>query len=592
MKKPKLNFKSEDFKIIKRLIQSYAKPFLPSLILAVFLMIIVALCASAYAFLVKNAMDKIFIEKNIQMLMLLPLTVICITFIKNIAMYFQMVLMQLFAQNITNALQKDVFHALLRLDLKKFNKMHTGIMLGIITQSVNGITNGINLIFTTLIRELLTIVFLMAVMFYQNLQLALISAIAVPFIFIPLSRITKRLRKLTTTGMQNVQGFIASLDDSLKSIRLIKTYGTENFEEKKIASLIAQRFKITKKMILTSNLSGPIVECLSIIGIAFVIWYGGNNVISGKTTPGTFFAFFVSMTIAYKPFKSLTNINLTIMQFLAAGKQFFEILDTKSELNESENPIIITKLKGLIEFKDVSFKYEDEALKYTLSDVNITILPNKKTSFVGPTGAGKSTIISLIMRLYDPNKGQILLDGINLKDIAFKTLRENISYVGQDIQLFDDTILNNILYSKPNANMEEVIKATKLANAHSFIEKMPEGFNTNIGQSGVNLSGGQKQRLSIARAILKDSNIIILDEPTSSLDAISEELIKEALENFTKNKTVIVIAHRLSTIVDSHNIYVIEDGKITENGNHEILLAKKGHYATLYNTQFKINTNN
>ena len=554
MKKIKFQFAKEDWEIIKRMLKFYAKPFLPSFLFAVILMIIVALTASAYAFLVKNAMDKIFMEKDIQMLAIIPLTVIFITFIKNIALYFQMVLMQLFTQKITDKLQQDVFNSLLHLDLNQFNKMHTGIMISIITQSVLGITNGINMIFTTLIREVLTIIFLMAVMFYQNLELALISSIALPFVFIPLSRISKKLRKIASGNLNVMQGFMKGLDDSLKSIRLIKTYGTEEFEQKKIGFLITERYKIVKKMVKTSNLSGPFVECISVIGIALVIWYGGNNVINGKTTPGTFFAFFVAMTIAYKPFKSLTNINLLIMQFLTSSKQFFSILDTKSELQESKNPIEIKKIKGLIEFKKVDFKYNIKDTNYTLKNINITILPNKKTAFVGPTGAGKSTIISLIMRLYDPSNGEITIDGINLKNISFNTLRSKISYVGQDIQLFDDTILNNIKYSKPSATEEEVIEATKLANAFDFIDNMPLKFETQIGQSGVNLSGGQKQRLSIARAILKNSDVIILDEPTSALDAISEELIKNALDKFTKNKTVIVIAHRLSTIIDSNNI--------------------------------------
>lgn len=588
MKKPKF-LENQDLTIVKRLSKKYIKPLLPTFILAVFLMIIVALCTSAYAFLVKDTMDKVFVEKDQTMLFILPLAVIFITFFKNAALYFQMVLMQIFAQKITNRLQEDIFSALLKLDLKKFNKTHTGEMIAIITQTTLGITNGLNMIFTTLIRELLTIVFLLAIMFYQNLELALISSLAVPLIFIPLRKITKRIRKLVTAGFQTNQGFVSGLDESLKSFRLVKTYGTEKFEENRIATLIAQRFKYLKKIILTSNLTGPMVECVSVIGIALVIWYGGNNVISGKTTPGTFFAFFIAMTIAYKPFKALANINLVIQQFLVASKMFFEILDTKTDLPEAKDAQELPSMKGDVKFKNVTFQYNEESdAKPILSNVNLHILPYKKTAFVGPTGAGKSTIISLIMRLYDPTIGEILIDGVNLKEIKFKTLREKISYVGQDVMLFDDTVFNNIKYSQPHASMEEIIEAAKLANAYDFIQKLPQGFETKVGQSGVNLSGGQKQRLSIARAILKNSEIIILDEPTSALDAISEELIKDALEKFTENKTVIVIAHRLSTIVDSHIIYVVENGEITESGNHKHLIEKDGHYAKLYKTQFKI----
>jgi subfamily B ATP-binding cassette protein MsbA len=586
----KINFKSEDLTIIKRLVKSYIKPLIPSFVLGISLMICVAVATSSYAYLVKNVMDEIFVKKDTSMLFLLPFVVIIITFAKNIALYFQMVVMQLFSLKITIALQKDIFAALLNLDLKKFNKMHTGRMLAIVTTSVAGISNGLNLIFTVLIREVLTISLLVGIMFYNNLELALLSAISVPLIFVPLIRIAKRIKKLTGSSLVTGQGLVSSLDDSLKSIRLIKTYGTEEYEKSRIGNVLNQIFSLQKTILRTANLSGPLVECISVIGIALVIWYGGSNVISGKTTPGTFFAFFISMTIAYKPFKSLANLNVTIQMFLVASRQFFEIMDTKPEIFEIQNPINIKNFKGKVEFTNVNFTYnlEDATLKKTLDNINLIILPKSKTAFVGPTGAGKSTIISLIMRLYDPTSGKILIDDVDLKDLTFKLIREKISYVGQDIQLFDDTIANNIRYSKPHASMEEVQHAVKLANALEFIEKMPQGFETMIGQSGVNLSGGQKQRLSIARAILKNSEIIILDEPTSALDAISEELIRKSLEIFTQNKTVIVIAHRLSTVIDSNCIYVVEDGKITESGTHFELIEKDGHYSHLYKTQFGV----
>ncbi len=587
MKNNNLKFTKEDFLIAKRIIKNYAKPFVSSFLIAVVLMIVVAISTSSYAFLVKNTLDKIFVDKNTQMLVILPIAVIIITFVKNIALYFQMVLMELFSQKITNSLQQSMFQAILKLDLKKFNQTHTGTMIAMITQSVMGITNGINVFFTTIIRELLTVVFLVIIMFYQNPELALISSLAIPFVFIPLSKISRKLRKVVTKGMGNTQMLIKVLDDSLKSFRLIKSYGTEKFEEKKVEEVILQRYSIAKKISKISNITGPLVECVSVMGVALVIWYGGKNVINGTTTTGTFFAFFVSMTIAYKPLKSLSKINLIIIQFLTASRQFFEILDTEPEIKESKNPIYLESIKGMIEFKGVKFKYNNEDKKYILKDINIKILPNKQTAFVGPTGAGKSTIISLIMRLYDPSSGSILIDGINLKEISFNTIRSKISYVGQDIQLFDDTILNNIKYSNPSATIEDVIEATKLANAFEFIEKLPQKFETNVGQSGVNLSGGQKQRLSIARAILKNSDVIILDEPTSALDSISEELIKNALDVFVQNKTTITIAHRLSTVINADNIFVIEDGKITESGTHSELMIKEGHYSKLYNTQFK-----
>lgn len=580
----------DDFKIVKRLLKKYIKPLIPVLFLAILLMIVVALTTSAYAFLIRDVLDKIFLAKDKTMLMYLPFLAIIITIVKNGALYFQTILMGLFVNKITNKLQEDIYTSIIRLDLKKFQSIHTGTLLAIILQSAASVSNGLNLICTVLIREALTIAFLMGVMIYQNPQLAFISLVGLPLVFFPIIRIAKRIKKLAGKSLTNSQGIFVSIDDSLKSFRLIKTYGTENYEINKIKNIIQERYKLVKKIIITSSLSGPIVECISIIGVALIIWYGGNSVINGTTTPGTFFAFFVSMTMAYKPLKSFSNLNVTLQSFLIASKQMFEMMDEKTTLKESETAIYIENIKGDIEFKDVYFKYNEsvETEHYTLSNINIKISANQKTAFVGPTGAGKSTIISLIMRLYDPTQGDITLDGNNLKDIKTKSLRENISYVGQDIQLFDDTILNNLKYAKQDATVEEIENAIILANADEFIKKLPQGLETMVGQAGVNLSGGQKQRISIARAILKNSKIVILDEPTSALDAISEGLIKNALEKFTQDKTVIVIAHRLSTIIDAKIIYVVIDGKITESGTHDDLTKTDGHYNKLYKTQFGI----
>lgn len=583
-------FENDSAQIVKKLAKIYIRPLLGQLIFSVLLMVIVAGATSAYAFLIKNVMDRIFVEKDNAMLAILPFAIIILTCIKNVALYFQTVIMQIFSSRITTELQKDIFSGLIGLDLKTFNKTHTGSMIAIILQSTIAISNGLNLIFTVLIREVLTITFLMILMFIENFQFSLISLITLPLVFIPLKKISTKLKRLSASSLSGNQNFGVILDDSLKSIRLIKTYGTEEYEKTRASNVLEGMFGLRKKIIRTGSLPGPFVECMSVIGIAIVIWYAGSKVILGETTPGAFFAFFIAMTLAYKPFKSLSNINITIQSFLAASKQFFDILESQSEIQESKTAVSIPNLKGSIEFQDVEFKYNDSNQNPTLQNINVKIDFAKKTAFVGPTGAGKSTIISLIMRLYDPSKGKILLDGIDLKEVKLKTLREEIAYVGQDVQLFDDTIENNIRYSKINATRGEIERAAYLANALEFIEKMPEGFDTKIGQSGVNLSGGQKQRLSIARAILKDSKIIILDEPTSALDAISEELIKKSLDSISKDKTIIVIAHRLSTIIDANTIFVLEDGKITESGNHEELINKKGHYSKLYNTQFGIIT--
>lgn len=579
--------KNKDWIALKRLTKFYIKPQLKTLAVAIILMIIIAATTSSYAYLVKDVMDQIFLKKDKQMLAILPFCVIIITFIKNLALYFQTSIMQNFAARITTNLQKDIFSGLISLDLKKFNKTHTASMLTIITQSTLGIANGLNLIFTVLIRETLTIIFLVGVMIYQNPLLSLISMVSAPLIILPLRKVSRKIRKLSSSTLTGNQHFATIIDDNLKSIRLIKTYGTEKHEKERVNISLEALFKLRKKMARLGSISGPVVECISIIGIALVIWYGGNSVINGSTTPGTFFAFFVAMTIAYKPFKSLANLNITLQTFLIASNQFFDIMDTTPEIQESPNSVSLPDIRGEVTFENVSFRYDENGYDI-LKNISLEIKSGAKTAFVGPTGAGKSTIISLIMRLYDVTKGSVLIDGVNIKNIKFQTLRDQISYVGQDIQLFDDTILNNIRYSKLNATFPEIREAALLANALEFIEKMPQQFETRVGQSGVNLSGGQKQRLSIARAILKQSKIIILDEPTSALDSLSEELIKQSLKSVFKSRTIIIIAHRLATVIDSDIIYIIENGKITEFGKHKELLLKKGHYSQLYNTQFNV----
>jgi len=377
------------------------------------------------------------------------------------------------------------------------------------------------------------------------------------------------------------------MSDTLQYSKLVKSYHCEDFEIKRMSVIIESIYKMGKKISRISLISSPFVESLAGFGVAAVIWYGGHQVITGKTTPGAFFSFFAAMMMAYKPLKSVSNMNSGVQFGLAAATRFYTTIDEIQNIVDKEGAIDIKNIQGNIEFKDVTFSYSNE--KNALDNVSFLIPSGKTVALVGHSGGGKSTIMNMILRFYDPNSGIINLDGHNIKDLTIKSLRSSMSVVNQEVMLFDDTIIENIRYGKEDATEEEIIKAAKLAEADEFIQELPEKYKTQIGQNGIRLSGGQRQRIAIARAILYDAPILLLDEATSALDPISEKLIKDALGNLMKNKTSLVIAHRLSTIIHSDKIIVIAHGKVIEQGTHKELLDKNGYYASLYLKQFEIN---
>ena len=575
-----------NFYLTKRLFKCYVFPYKFKFAVSILLMFVVAGTTAAHAYLVKPALDEVFVKKNTAVLVLIPVAIMIITVIKALATYFQMLLMNYINIYITADLRKELYSHFIYSDISDLNRSSSGEMLAKVMMEVNMIVGGITTAVNGFFKQLVTLVVLVGVMFYQSMELALIAFIGFPLAVYPVYKIGKKLRNLSFFNQGINQRFMSQMDDSLQYGKLVKSYNCEAFEANRMNRIIDSIIKMSKKVSRLSLISSPFVEMLGGIGVACVIWYGGLQVLNGTTTPGAFFSFFTAMMMAYKPLKSVSGMNSSIQFGLGATERYFETIDQKPKIKDKPNAKIIKNPKGNIKFQDVYFSYMDD--RTALNGINLNIESGKVIALVGPSGGGKSTIMSMILRFYDPKSGTISLDNHDLKDITINSLRQSMSVVNQEVMLFDDTIIENIRYGKENATEEQIIKAAKLAEADEFIKDLPDKYHTQIGQNGIMLSGGQRQRIAIARAILYDSPILLLDEATSALDPISEHLIKNALNKLMKGKTTIVIAHRLSTVMHANKICVVMDGKIVEEGTHKELLKHKGEYANLYNKQFEL----
>jgi subfamily B ATP-binding cassette protein MsbA len=400
----------------------------------------------------------------------------------------------------------------------------------------------------------------------------------------------KKLRNLSFKNQEMSAKFNSQMSDTLQYSKLVKAYHCEEFEISRMSKIIESIYRVGKKISRISLVSSPFMESLAGFGVAAVIWYGGNQVISGKTTPGAFFSFFTAMMMAYRPLKSLSGMNSSVQMGLAGATRLYKMLDEKPQIVDKPSAIDLKTVKGNIEFDKVSFSYIAD--KIALDNISFKVEAGTSVALVGHSGGGKSTIMSMILRFYDPTHGKIMLDGNDISDLTLKSLRNSMSVVNQEVMLFDDTILENIRYGKLDASEEQIINAAKIAEADEFIQELPEKYQSRVGQNGIRLSGGQRQRIAIARAILYDAPILLLDEATSSLDPISEKLIKDAINSLMKGRTSIIIAHRLSTIIHCDKIVVISNGRVIEEGSHKELIAKNGAYANLYLKQFEINQDN
>jgi subfamily B ATP-binding cassette protein MsbA len=576
----------DNISILKRLYNDYTKRYLNKILLSVFFSVFLAGSTSAVAYLLDPAINKLFIEKDQTLIYLIPVAIIIAFVVKGVSLFLAKVLMIDVSLEVNKDLQSHMLKSLIKADTQLIDSKHSGKFITHLTHDVTMITNLISTVILSLFKDSLTLIGLLTVMFYQNWKLSLIALIMIPLASYAAKTLGKRMGKVTTQQMEKVGTLNTFLLEMFKNHKLMKIFQNETYELTRAQKFITEVKEKSRKILVIFVRTSPIMESLTGIMIACLIFISAKLIMSNELEVNNFFSFLAAMMLAYQPVRSLATLNIATSQGLAGARRILPIIDQKHEINDSENDADIKITNGEIKFENVTFEYnsvETEVLK----GVNLSILGGKMTSLVGHSGAGKSTILNLIPRFYDCNTGDITIDNQSIYSSKIHSLRKNISLVSQDTTLFDDTVKNNIAYAKLNASQEEIEEAAKYSFANEFIEKLPNKYDTLIGENGVRLSGGEKQRLSIARAILKKSPIILLDEATSSLDAETEDKIQKAINFLTKNRTTVVIAHRLSTILNSDKIYVIEAGKIVGEGKHEELLNNSSIYKNFYDKQIR-----
>ncbi len=572
--------------IYKRLYKDYSKKYLDKIILSALFSILVAGSTSAIAWLLDPAIEKIFIEKDQSLIIFIPLMIIVAFTTKGLSLYYAKSTMIGVGESIKKKLQSDMVNTLVQSDTQIIDKKHSGKFISNITYDVTHITHLLSNGILTLFKDSLTLIGLMLVMFLQNWKLALISIIMIPLASLSAKTLGKRISKVTTEAQQK-SGFLTTyLVELFKNHKLIKIFQKEEYEKNRADNFLMQLKEKNQKIQTVFVRMSPIMETLTGVMIAVLIFYSGILISRGELDINNFFSFLAAMMLAYQPVRSLSTLNMLLNQGLSAASRILPIIDQKNTIMDKPKAIPVKIINSDIEFLDANFTYEIERRK-TLNSINLKFRGGKMTSLVGHSGSGKSTIMNLIPRFYDLQSGDIIIDNQSIYETTIKSLREKISMVSQETTLFDDTIKNNIRYANENASDDEIFEVAKLSNSHDFIEKLPKKYDTEIGENGVRLSGGEKQRISIARAMIKKSKVILLDEATSSLDSESEGKIQEAINVLINNKTTIVIAHRLSTILNSNNIYLIDSGKVVDNGTHEDLLLKSKLYKNFYEKQIQ-----
>ena len=575
--------------ILKRLYKDYTKHHLSKIILAVIFSILVAGSTSATAWLLDPAIEKIFIEKDQSLIFIIPILIIIAFSTKGISLYIAKILMIKTAEEVKKSIQVNMLSSFIKADTETIEDKHSGKYISNLNFDVNQITGMLTNAFLSLFKDGLTLIGLLFVMFFQNWRLSLIAIIMIPIASIIAKRLGKRISKVVTEAQEKSGDLNKYLIDLFKNHKVIKIFQRENYEHERSEKFVNDLKEKSIKIATVFIRSSPIMEIVTGIMIAILIFYSGKLIMNEQLSINNFFSFLAAMMLAYQPVKALATVNVSIGQGLSAGKRILPIIDQQNEILENKNGKLLKIDDATIKLKNVNFSYKSNANNIVLNDININITGKRMTALVGHSGSGKSTILNLIPRVYDADTGEILIDNQKIKDLNLNSLRKEISIVDQNTTLFDDTVFNNIKYAKPEATDEEVFNASKMSMSTDFIEKLENKFKTLIGENGVKLSGGEKQRISIARALLKDSKIILLDEATSSLDSETEEKIQKAIEELTKNKTTVVIAHRLSTILNSENIYVIDKGKVEASGKHEELLKESILYNNLYERQIKNN---
>ena len=573
-----------NLEILKRLYKDYTKNFRYKILLSIFFTLLVALSTSSVAYLLDPAIKKLFVEKNQTLLLIIPFFIVLAFSMKGTSLYMARTIMIAVAEDIKAIMQSDMSRSLIKADTDYMDEKHTGKFISNLTYDVSLITNLVSTVILNLFKDSLTLVGLLGVMFYQNWKLALIAIIMIPLASFAAKNLGRRMGKVTTEAQIEAGLLTTHFIEIFKNHKIVKIFQQEGRENNKLLKFINNVRDKSKKISFVLIRATPIMETLTGIMIGSLIYVAGKLILKNELDINNFFSFLAAMMLAYQPVRSLATLNMGLQQGLSAAKRVLPIIDIKNQIAENKDGKKLKITSGNIEFKNVSFKYNNSE-KRVLRSINLKIIGGKMNALVGHSGAGKSTILNLIPKFFNCSEGDILIDDQSIYDPSTFSLREKISMVAQDTTLFDDTIRNNIAYAKPDATDEEVIDAAKNSFASDFIEKLPQKYDTQIGEDGVRLSGGEKQRISIARAILKETPIILLDEATSSLDAETEDKIQKGLSYLTKNKTTLVIAHRLSTILSSEKIFVIDKGEVISEGTHEELLKKSSIYKNFYEKQ-------
>ena len=576
-------------KIFKRLYKNYTSKFISKIILAAFFSVIVAASTSATAWLLDPAIEKIFINKDQALIILIPLAIIIAFSAKGISLYYAKLIMINVSEEVKKMLQTDMLKSFIKADTEIIENKHSGKYISNLNFDVMQITRLLSEAYLSIFKDGLTLVGLLCVMFFQNWKLSLIAIIMIPLATITAKILGKRMGKVTTQAQEKSGDLNRYLIDLFKNHKIIKIFQRENFEKSRSEKFINDLKEKSAKIAAVYIRSAPIMEILTGIMIAALIFYSGKLIISGELAINNFFSFLAAMMLAYQPVKTLTKVNVAISQGFSAAERILPIIDIENEINLNEQGEKLTIEEGNIVLDNINFSYKSNPENKVLQNISVKFTGGKMTALVGHSGSGKSTLLNMIPRIYLPTSGNIYFDNQDISKVNLMSLRNQISIVDQNTTLFDDTVFNNIKYARPDANKEDILEAAKLSMCDEFINNLENGFETMIGENGVKLSGGEKQRLSIARAFLKNSRIILLDEATSSLDSETEEKIQKALDKLTVNKTTIVIAHRLSTILNSDNIYVVDNGKIIDSGKHNELLDKSKIYKNYYQRQIKHN---
>jgi subfamily B ATP-binding cassette protein MsbA len=564
----------------------YLKPYQVRLIAAFVCSGMVAASAGAYAWLVKPVLDEIFINKNETLLLVLPMALFAVSVLKSAFSYGQNYLMNYVGNQVITDIRQELFGKLIRLPVNYHDANTSGRLVSRVINDVTVMANTVSSVLKDVFQQGLTFLVMLGVIFYQNWRLGGLSFIVIPLAVLTMTRMGKRLRALATSGQERMGDMASTLQESLSGIRMVKAYGREEAEAERFKESNKAFYDTRMKAIQVSSLGSSHMEVIGVVGVAAIIWYGGSLVISGDLTPGAFFSFLTAMFMAFTPIRRLSGSNNEIQQALAAAERVFSVIDLQTEQELDRGLVTMPPIRQSVLYQDVTFFYDGQTVP-ALSDIELEIRVGEMVALVGSSGSGKTTLANLLPRFYEPTAGHVLIDGVDIQSFTLASLRAQIGIVSQEVVLFDDTVLNNISFGRKGATEAEIVQAATLAFAHEFIERLPQGYQTKIGERGVKLSGGERQRLAIARAILRDPPLLILDEATSALDTESERVVQLALGNLMEHRTTLVVAHRLSTIQRADRIVVLSKGTIAEVGTHDELLLRGGQYKRLHAMQFQ-----